>query len=299
MLTLVPNFSEGRKRATLDALEGAVRAVPGAHLLDAHADAFHHRSVLTVAGEATPLLEAAYRTIATARDVIDLRTHAGQHPRIGAADVVPFVPLDEQDIDVCIGLAAQLGRRVGDELGIPVFLYGRAAIKKGRRLPAQIRKPGLAALGELVRSDPAWAPDFGPAALHPTAGAVMIGARKVLVAYNVFLDTAEVTVAKRIAREVRESSGGLPALQALGFLVDGKAQVSMNLLNVDLTSPAQAFDAVADAARRGGVAVVGSEMVGLVPERALPEDAERRLKLGGAGEQVLERRLADALGKGV
>jgi glutamate formiminotransferase/glutamate formiminotransferase/formiminotetrahydrofolate cyclodeaminase len=295
MLTLVPNFSEGRNRATLDAFEGAVRAVPGGYLLDIHADAFHHRSVFTIAGEAEPLLAAAYRTIAIARDIIDLRTHTGQHPRVGAADVVPFAPLDEEDMDVCIGLAAELGARVGDELEIPVFLYGRAALKKGRRLPAQIRKPGLTRLGELIRTDPAWAPDFGPTALHPTAGAVMIGARKVLVAYNVFLDTDDVTVARRIAKEIRESAGGFPALQALGFLVDGKAQVSMNLLNIDLTSPTQAFDAVAEAARRAGVGVLRSEVVGLMPERALPKEAERRLKLAGAGERVLEWRLKEVV----
>jgi glutamate formiminotransferase/formiminotetrahydrofolate cyclodeaminase len=279
LIECVPNFSEGRNADVLDALRQALTSVPGVRLLDAQADPSHNRSVFTLVAPPEAALEAAFRAVRVASERIDLRTHQGAHPRMGAADVVPFIPLTDATMDDCVALARRLGARVGSELEIPVFLYERAAARPERANLADVRKGEFEGLRELIGSDPAHAPDFGPARIHPTAGAVAIGARPFLVAYNVYLATGDQAVAKAIAKQVRTASGGLPAVKALGLLVGGEAQVSMNLVDIDVTPPHVAFDAVAAAARAAGTEAVWSEIVGMVPERCVQGAAGAYLKL--------------------
>ncbi len=291
----VPNFSEGRNRTVIDALAHAARSVPGAHLLDVHSDAFHHRSVLTLAGEAEAVCEAVFRTTQIATDRIDLTLHEGEHPRVGATDIVPLVPLGDTSMDTCVGLARSLAARIGAELDIPVFLYGHAARAPEHRYLTDLRRGGLASLGKALPEGSARTPDCGPDTLHPTAGATAVGARTFLVAYNIFLDTPDKTVAERIAARVRASSGGLPAVQAKGFDVGGRAQVSMNLLDITTTTPAQAFSAVARIADDLRVGVWTSEFVGLVPEQAVANVTEADLKLATPlAEHLLEPKLRAA-----
>lgn len=293
----VPNFSEGVDERVIGALVRAANSVPAAAVLDVHRDRWHHRSVLTVAGEPGSVAEAAFRAVQAATRLVDLRRHTGQHPRIGAADVVPFVPLEGVGMSRCVEIARATGRRIAEQLGVPVYLYAEAALRAGRRDLTEIRRGGFEALREAIRSDPARAPDLGPPRLHPTAGGTAVGARRLLVAYNVLLETDRVEVAREIAREIRSSGGGLPDVQALGFSVSGRAQVSTNLLDVDTTPPAAVFDAVRARADDRGVRVAGSEIVGLVPARVLPTDPEERLMLREpAGPHLLERRLEEALG---
>ncbi|HXF95397.1 MAG TPA: glutamate formimidoyltransferase, partial [Gemmatimonadales bacterium] len=235
LVECVPNFSEGRDPAVLDALRAAITSVPGTRLLDVQADASHHRSVFTFVAPPEAALEAAFRAIRVARDRIDLTAHRGEHPRMGAADVVPFIPVRAVTMDDCVALARRLGERVGSELEIPVFLYARAATRPDRERLPDIRKGEFEGLRDRIGVDPAADPDFGPRRIHPTAGAIAIGARPFLVAYNIYLDTPDVGIAKDIAKKIRTSSGGLPAVQASGFEVGGRAQVSMNLLDVDVT----------------------------------------------------------------
>lgn len=305
LVECVPNFSEGRDRAVIDALAGAAASVDGAAVLDVDPDRWHNRTVITMVGEPEPLAEAAFRAVREAAGRIDLTEHEGEHPRIGAADVVPFVPLDGLDLDGapgagihrCVELAGRLGRRVADDLRIPVYLYGEAARKPDRKVPAPFRKGGFEELREAIGTDPDRKPDFGRPMVHPTAGATAVGARRLLVAYNVFLDTRDVSLAERIARSIRASSGGLLRVQALGFEVDGRAQVSTNLLDVDVTSPLDVFEAVRREAEEAGAEVIGSEIVGLAPERALPGDARQSLLLDvDPGEKSLERRIREAYG---
>ena len=287
-LVAVPNLSEGRDEGRIGAL---VRAVGGA-LLDRHSDASHHRTVLTLAGSPEQLREAALRLFRTALDELDLRRHRGEHPRIGALDVLPVVPLP----GAAMGDAAALARRLGEEIaetpagGIPVFLYGAAG--GGAELP-EIRRGGLGGLAARL-ADGRIEPDFGPRRLHPTAGAVAVGARPPLIAFNVDLDTDRAATARRIAARVRESApGGLPAVRALGVRNRGRAQVSMNLLDFRRTSLADAFDRVRREAERAGAAVAGSEIVGLPPEAALGPDAAADLRLA-APPRALETALEAA-----
>lgn len=296
LIECVPNFSEGRNAAVLASLREAVTAVPGAHLLDVHADAWHHRSVFTFVGAADAVAEAAVRGARCAVERIDLTQHRGEHPRMGAVDVIPFVPIEGATMDDCVALAERVGRRIADELDMPVFLYGRAARRPERTELWRIRREGFEWLRARIGREEAYAPDFGPARMHPTAGATAVGARPILVAYNVLLDTDDVGLARRIAQRIRTTGGGLLAVQARGFLVDGKAQVSMNLLDVDVTPPRAVFDGVAREAAAAGVDVAASEIVGLVPERALPENAERVLRLEVPAEtKVLEARIQAAM----
>ncbi len=297
LIESVPNFSEGRDSAILDSLTRAIRSIAPAHLLDRHADPFHHRSVFTVVGPPDAVLEAVFRATQVAVDRIDLRSHQGEHPRMGAADVIPLVPLRGATVEICIEVANRLADGIG-ALGVPVFLYGFAARKTGRmHLPA-IRRPQFEGLAQRIANDAQWAPDAGPKRLHPTAGATAVGVRPLLVAYNVFLDTSDVSIAKAIARAIRTSSGGLPALQARGFSVAGRAQVSMNLLDVDVTPPVLAFEAVRREARARRVTVAKSEVVGLLPERAVPPEPEQTLLLTEPIERhVLERRLEEVYGE--
>ena len=296
LVECVPNFSEGRDSGTLDALEGAITAVPGVKLLDVQADPAHHRSVFTFVAPPDAALEAALRAMRVATERIDLTKHAGEHPRMGATDVVPFVPVRDVTMDDCVALARRLGERVAAELEIPVYLYARAATRPERERLPEIRKGEFEGLRDRIGRDPAANPDFGPRRIHPTAGATAIGARPFLVAFNIYLDSSDVAIAKEIAKQIRTSSGGLPAVQASGFEVAGQAQVSMNLLDIDTTSPAAVFAAVAREARARGVDVLKSEVVGLVPERAILGAAAAALKLPDAADHLLEAKIRAAEG---
>lgn len=293
----VPNFSEGRDPEVIAALRQSILSVPGVKLLDVQSDAAHHRSVFTFIGSPEAASEAAFRAIRTAAQRIDLNRHRGEHPRMGAADVVPFVPVRGVTMEECVELARQLGQRVGSELEIPVFLYARAATRPERESLPNIRKGEFEGLREQIGKDPEKDPDFGPKRIHPTAGCTAIGARPFLVAYNIYLDTSDVSVARAIAKEIRASSGGLPAVQAKGFQVNGKAQVSMNLLDIDVTSPATVFSVVSEKAGARGVEVLKSEIVGLIPERAIWDAAGRALKLEESVEaHLLETKIREAMG---
>ncbi len=295
LVECVPNFSEGRRQEVIQALEEAVRSVPGVYLLDRHSDPDHNRTVLTFAGEPEPVLEAAFNAIRVAAAQIDMDQHRGAHPRLGAADVVPFVPLAGVTLEECAELARHLGRWVGEELGIPVYLYEAAATRPDRvRLP-DIRRGEYEELKERIGRDPDRAPDFGPARLGK-AGATVIGARKPLVAFNVYLTTDDVEVARKIARAVRGSSGGLAHVRALGFLVKGRAQVSMNLTDVTHTPIARAVEAVRREAARYGTAIHHTELVGLAPLHALIDAARWYLQLDEfRSDQIVELRLQQAL----
>lgn len=297
LVECVPNFSEGRRREVVDAIAAAAAGVPGAVVLDREMDADHNRSVLTLAGEAEAVLEAAFRAAREASLRIDLTCHTGEHPRMGATDVVPFVPLQGATMADCVALAERLARRLADELGIPTYLYGEAARRPERRSLPEVRKGEFEGLREAIRTDPTRAPDFGPRQIHPTAGATAVGARDFLIAFNVNLVSGDLALAKAIAARLRESAGGLPGVRAKGFLVDGgaTAQVSMNLVDYRKTSPGAATAAVARAARQTGVEVKDTEIVGLVPQEALVRSAVDLLRPRGFGEgQILERRLAAA-----
>ncbi len=294
LVECVPNFSEGRRREVVDRILDAIAGVPGVTLLDREMDPDHNRSVLTFAGEPEPVLEAAFQAIATAAKLIDLNQHRGQHPRMGATDVVPFVPVEGVTLDDCAELARRLGARVGAELAIPVFLYEAAATSPARASLADVRRGEFEGLREQIGRDPAHRPDFGPDRIHPSAGATAIGARRFLVAFNANLDTADVRVAKAVAAAIREQSGGLKNVRALGFSIENgrRAQVSMNLVNVEATPIHRVLALVRDEAARHGARISGCEVVGLLPEAALLAAAEHALQLEGfRRDQVLELRL--------
>ena len=290
----VPNFSEGRRREVVDAIVQSFAGVPGVVFLDAEMDADHNRSVVTFAGEPEAVVEAAVRATACARDAIDLNHHTGQHPRMGATDVIPFVPVEGVTLEDCAELARRCGRRIGEELGIPVFLYEAAASRPGRTSLADVRRGQFEGLREAMGRDADRAPDYGPAGIHPTAGATAVGARRFLVAFNANLNTRDVRVAKAVAAAVREQSGGLKNVRALGFSIeDGRrAQVSMNLVNTEATPIHRVLQLVRAEAARHGAAISGCEVVGLVPQSAMLEAAEHALQLEGfRRDQVLELRL--------
>lgn len=286
LVECVPNFSEGKDKGTIDALSAAIAGVPGVQLLDVQSDAAHNRSVLTFVANPDAAVDAAFAAMRVAARRIDLTKHSGEHPRMGATDVVPFVPVSGVTMEQCVTLARRLGERVGKELEVPVFLYARAATRPDRVLLPEVRKGEFEGMrGRMLD------PDFGPNRVHPTAGATAIGARPFLVAFNVYLDTQDIAVAKEIAKEIRTSSGGLPGVQASGFIVDGLAQVSMNLLDIDITSPAVVFNAIKHRAQKRGVGIQKSEIVGLLPERALIGAAETALQLSDVRQHVLESKI--------
>src|SRR5438067_369622 len=291
LVECVPNFSEGRDSATLDALRAAIASVLGVRLLDVQADPSHNRSVFTLVARPDAAAEAAFRAMRGATERIDLTRHSGEHPRMGATDVVPFVPVRDVTMDECVAVARRLAERAATELGIPIYLYARAATRPERERLPDIRKGEFEGLRDRIGQDPAADPDFGPNRIHPTAGATAIGARPFLVAFNIYLDTGDVRVAKEIARQIRTSSGGLPAVQAAGFEVDGHAQVSMNLLDIDTTSPAMVFAAVHSRARARDVDILRSEVVGLVPERAILAAGAACLKVPDAADHLLEEKI--------
>ena len=298
LVECVPNFSEGRKTETVDALVAAIRAVPGVVLLDRQSDADHNRSVLTFIGPPESVAEAAFRAAEQAFHRIDLTTHHGEHPRVGATDVIPFVPIRGVTMEDCVHLARIVGRRLADELHIPVFLYEHAAKAPLRTRIEDIRRGSLEELGERMRMSPEWAPDFGDAKLHRTAGATIVGARRLLIAYNVNLAGSDLDIAKAIALKVRASNGGLPSVKAVGIDLKtrGCVQVSMNLTNYEETPVHAAFEAVKTEAAKYGVAVHSSEVIGLIPEAAVAQVAGHYLRLENFSmSQVLEARMAQAL----
>ncbi|HEX4601745.1 MAG TPA: glutamate formimidoyltransferase, partial [Gemmatimonadales bacterium] len=291
LVECVPNFSEGRDSATLAALERAITAVSGTTLLDVQADPAHHRSVFTFVAPPQAALEAAFQAMRVATERIDLTRHRGEHPRMGATDVVPFVPVRDVTMDACVALARRFGERAAAELQVPIYLYARAATRPERERLPDVRRGEFEGLRERIGTDAAADPDFGPRRIHPTAGATAVGARPYLVAFNIYLDTPDVAVAKDIAKRIRTSSGGLPAVQASGFDVGGRAQVSMNLLDLDTTSPAIVYAAVAAHAQARGVGIAKSEVVGLLPERALIGAGAAALQLPDAADHLLEAKI--------
>ncbi|HVD62479.1 MAG TPA: glutamate formimidoyltransferase, partial [Gemmatimonadaceae bacterium] len=297
LVECVPNFSEGRRPEVVAAIRDAIAGVLGATILDSSSDASHNRSVITFVVPYDRAVEAAFAGIKEAAARIDLRTHSGEHPRIGATDVVPFVPLEGATMDDCITLARELGKRVGDELKIPVYLYERAATRPTRKNLADVRKGQFEGLTAELGTNAERDPDFGPRAIHPSAGATAIGARPFLVAYNVYLgDSSQLPLAKTIAKGVRESSGGFKNVKGLGMEVDGQAQVSMNLVDTEGTPLHVPYDFISEQAKAAGAEVTWSEIVGLVPERVLFESAKHYLKLRQfTPDQVLERQVARAM----
>ncbi len=294
LIECVPNFSEGRRTEVIAAIVAAIAAVPDVLVLDVEADADHNRAVVTFVGPPTVMVAAAFAAIAVAQRHINLDHHQGVHPRLGAADVVPFIPLRDTTMAECVALAQQLGARVGAELGIPVYLYEEAATRPERRNLADIRRGEYEGLKQSLGHDPLREPDFGPTLIGP-AGATVIGARQPLIAYNVYLSTGDVEIAKQVAKAIRHSNGGLRFCKALGLLVDGRAQVSINLTNFRATPLQRVFELIRAEAGRYGVLAAESEVVGLVPEDALLAAAEHYLQLNRFKRtQVLERRLAEA-----
>ena len=290
----MPNFSEGRKTEVVERLAQAIAAVDTACVLDTHIDPDHNRSVITFVASPEQVGEAAFRAVALAAELIDMRQHRGVHPRLGATDVLPFIPISGVSLDDCARLAHQTGDRIASELAIPVFFYERAALQPGRVNLEDVRRGALELLREQIAVDPARAPDVGPLLVHETAGAIAVGARPFLIAFNVNLKTTDVTVARAIARTVRARHGGLPFVKALGFELSsrGLVQVSMNLVNYETTGMTQAYEAVRDEAKRLGVEVAGTEIVGLVPEKALDREAEYFQKLENlTADKILENRL--------
>ena len=300
LIECVPNFSEGRRPEVIAAIREAIEAVEGVAILDVSSDESHNRSVFTFVAPADVVGEAAFAGIREARERIDLTKHTGEHPRLGATDVVPFIPLEGATMEDCIALARSVGERVGRELEIPVYLYERAATRPERENLADIRRGGFEALRDEVGKNPAREPDFGPNRIHPTAGAVVIGARPFLVAYTVYLGPASnLPVAKKVAAAVRGSSGGLRFVKGLGLEVDGQAQVSMNLVDTEKTPLHRAYEMVRMEAAAHGVATTWSEIVGLVPERVLFAAAARHVQLDRfTPDLVLERKVREAVSGG-
>jgi glutamate formiminotransferase len=295
MIECIPNISEGRRLDVVRAIANAVAEIPGIALLDIHSDADHNRSVITFAGGAESVAEGAFRLVREAAQLIDMETQRGQHPRVGATDVMPFVPLQGSTMQECIELAHMVGRRIGDELGIPVYLYEAAATRPERRELPALRRGEYEGLRRAVLYDPDRQPDYGPARLGQ-AGATIVGARNPLIAFNVFLNTSDVKIAKAVARAVRGSSGGLRGVRALGLLVGGRAQVSMNLTDYRTTPIHRAIELVAREAAAFGIQTAESELVGLIPEDALLDAARFFLRLHSMRpEQILERRVRDML----
>ncbi|HVB34393.1 MAG TPA: glutamate formimidoyltransferase [Patescibacteria group bacterium] len=297
IIECVPNFSEGRDRAKVEAIAEAMSGQPGASVLDLQMDADHNRSVITLAGEPEAVAEAALRGIGRAAELIDLRRQEGVHPRVGATDVVPFVPVEGVTMEECVALARRAGQEIWKRFRIPVYFYEAAALRPERVNLEDVRRGQFEELREQVLKNPERAPDVGEARLHPSAGATIVGARKVLIAFNIHLNTLDVAMAKQIARAIRSSSGGLPGVKAIGVELKSRnlAQVSINLTDFERTPLHQVMEMVRGEAGRCGVTIAGSEIVGLVPRRAIEMTADFYLQLETAcGGQVLENRLAKA-----
>jgi glutamate formiminotransferase/formiminotetrahydrofolate cyclodeaminase len=296
LVECVPNFSEGCRPEVLDEIKNAISAVPGAHVLDTHIDACHNRSVITFVGAPGAVEEAAFQMIKTAANLINLEDHTGEHPRIGATDVVPFIPISDISMEDCVEIAYRVGERVGAELKIPVYFYEQAARIPERKRLERIRHGEYEGLKEEIKNNPDRKPDCGPSELGP-AGATVIGAREFLIAYNVNLTTADEEIACKIARAIRHSSGGLRFVKALGMLVDGRAQVSMNLTNFKKTPLPRVVETIRREAERYGVGIHNSELVGLIPQQALVDTAVWYTQMDlFSPDQVLERKMALEVG---
>src|SRR5512141_1649665 len=296
LVECVPNFSEGRDKAKVDAIVEAMK-VPGVYLLDREMDADHNRCVITLVGDREAIAEAAIRGVGKAAELIDLTRHQGAHPRMGAADVIPFIPIDGVTLEDCVAIARKVGEEIWRRFQIPVYLYEAAATTPERQNLENIRRGQFEGVREEISVNPARKPDFGEARLHPTAGATVVGARKFLIAYNIFLNTPDVEIAKKIAKTIRFSSGGFRYVKAAGFPVRGLAQVSMNLTDFEQTPIARAFEFVKREAARYGAMPVSSEIVGLIPKKALEDAAEWFLQLENFDSSlILENRLSAVMG---
>jgi glutamate formiminotransferase len=296
LVECVPNFSEGRDKGKVDAIVDAMK-ISGVYLLDREMDADHNRCVITLVGEDEPIQEAAIRGVGKAAELIDLNQHQGAHPRMGAADVVPFIPIEGVTIEDCVAMARHVGEEIWKRYKIPVYLYEAAATAPERQNLENIRRGQFEGIRDDIAVNPARKPDFGEARVHPTAGATVVGARKFLIAYNVFLNTTDVDVAKKIAKAIRFSSGGLRFVKGAGFLVRGLAQVSMNLTDFEQTPIHRVFEYVKREAARYGVTAVSSEIVGLIPKKALEQAAEWFLQVENFDSSlILENRLSAVTG---
>ena len=295
LVECVPNFSEGRDKARVDAIVAAMK-MDGVYLLDREMDADHNRCVITLVGDREAIQEAAIRGVGKAAELIDLTKHRGAHPRMGAADVVPFIPIEGVTIEACVAMARHVGAEIWKRHQIPVYLYEAAATSPERLNLENIRRGQFEGIREEIGTNPARKPDFGEARVHPTAGATVVGARKALIAYNVFLNTPDVDIAKKVAKAVRFSSGGLRYVKGAGFLVRGLAQVSMNLTDFEQTPIHRVFEFVKREAARYGVAPVSSEIVGLIPKKALEMAAEWFLQVENFDSSlILENRLISVM----
>jgi glutamate formiminotransferase len=292
----VPNFSEGRDARRVEAIVAAMR-VEGVHLLDWTMDSDHNRSVVTIAGEPSAIVEAAVRGAGKAAELIDLTRQQGVHPRIGAADVIPFVPISGIKLEQCALLARQAGLEIWRRFGIPVFFYEAAAARPDRANLEEVRRGQFEGLRDAVRNETARRPDLGGPGLHPTAGACAVGARKFLVTYNIYFDSADVSIVRAIARDIRAASSGLKGVKAIGVLAHGRAQLAMNLTDFQVTAVSQVYRAVSALALRHKVAPVEGEVIGLIPEAACERDSEWMRQLIGfdAQTKILEHRLAAPL----
>src|SRR6476619_7011132 len=296
LVECVPNFSEGRDKAKVDAIVDVMK-MPGVYLLDREMDSDHNRCVITLVGEREPIQEAAIRGVGKASELIDLTSHTGAHPRMGAADVVPFIPIDGVTIEDCVAMANQVGQEIWKRHQIPVYLYESAARVPERQGLENIRRGQFEGIRAEIATNPARRPDIGELRVHPTAGATVVGARKFLIAYDVFLNTTNVDIAKKIAKAVRFSSGGMRFVKGAGFLVRGLAQVSMNLTDFEQTPIHRVFEFVKREAARYGVSPVSSEIVGLIPKKALEQAAEWFLQVENFDSSlILENRLAAVMG---
>ena len=292
LVECVPNFSEGRDKAKVDAIVEAMK-MHGVYLLDREMDADHNRCVITLVGDREQLEEAAIRGVGKAAELIDLTKHTGAHPRLGAADVIPFIPIEGVALEDCVAMARRVGEQIWQRFGIPVYLYEAAAQTPERQNLENVRRGQFEGIREEVKTNPARTPDFGNPELHPTAGATIVGARKFLVAYNVYLNTPDVDIAKKIAKAVRFSNGGLRYVKGMGVPVRGLAQVSMNLTDTDQTPIARVYEYVKREAARYGVMPLSSEIVGLIPKKALEDAAEWFLQIENFDSSlILENRLA-------
>lgn len=290
----VPNFSEGRDQKVIGALVEIAQSIPGVTLLDYSSDASHNRSVFTLVGNPENIGEAAFRLCKLASEKIDMTKHSGEHPRMGATDVIPFIPIQDVTVEECVEISKAVAKRIWEELQIPSFLYEYSASSPDRQNLAKVRKGQFEGMPEkLLQGE--WAPDFGERKIHPTAGITAIGARPFLVAFNVNLNTANLDIANAIAKTIRGSSGGYKHCKAIGVMLEGRniAQVSMNMVNYEGTPLYRVFEAIRFEASRWGVDIIGSEIIGLAPAKALIDTAEYYLKIEGFdyGKQVLENHL--------
>lgn len=294
LVECIPNFSEGRRQEVIEALADAIKSVPGVILLDYSSDASHNRSVFTFVGTPEGAKEAAFLAAKKASEEIDMTKHEGEHPRMGAVDVIPFVPVKDVDMDECIELSKELAQRINEELGIPIYLYEESASKPERKNLAKVRKGQFEGMPEKLKT-PGWEPDYGKCEIHPTAGVIAVGARMPLVAYNINLNTSDINIANNIAKIIRESGGGLSFVKSIGVMLEDKniAQVSINMTNYEKTPLYRVFELVRVEAKRYGVNILGSEIIGLTPMNALVDTAKYYLQLEGFDDkkQVLENHL--------